>query len=298
MLRLGGSIIGFDNPSGSSVAKGESLKDTIRVVSGYSDVVVIRNPNEGAALASSLYSKVPVINAGDGGHLHPTQTLTDIVTLHNIKGRTENLTIGLCGDLLNGRTVHSLIKTMCKFKGNSFVLISTPKLGLPDYIKELLDEAGCPYKELTSLHKAIEELDVLYMTRIQRERISSDAEYEAQRGIYILDAKKLEAAKPDLCILHPLPRVDEIEVEVDDDPRACYFLQAEYGMFARMALLVTMLVKDSDIGTTEKEGKVKITVDSTKCLNPRCITRKEHYLPNRSLQIGEAIACEYCEHRI
>ena len=223
MLRLGGQIIGFDNPSNASVSKGESLKDTIRVVSGYADVIVMRNPVEGSALAASLYSKSPIINAGDGGHLHPTQTLTDLVTLSYEKGTLEGLTIGLCGDMKNGRTVHSLIKTLSKYKGNRFIMISTPQLQMPEYVIEVLKESGCDYSFSDSLEKSIADLDVLYMTRIQQERFASREEYEAQKGVYVLDEQKMKLAKPDLVVLHPLPRVDEITVGVDDDPRAKYF---------------------------------------------------------------------------
>ena len=216
MLRLGGKTIGFDNPMNSSVAKGESLKDTITIVSGYADIIAMRNPVEGAAKAASLYSSVPVINAGDGGHLHPTQTLTDIVTLHNEKGRLNHLKIGLCGDLKNGRTVHSLIKTMSHFEGNSFVLISTPELSVPDYIKEIMINSGCEFTESQNLKESISDLDVLYMTRIQQERFSSKEEYEAQKGVYVLDAEKMALAKEDMIVLHPLPRVDEIPFDLDE----------------------------------------------------------------------------------
>ena len=231
MMRLGGKIIGFDNPQNSSVSKGESLKDTITIVSGYADIIAMRNPVEGSAKAASLYSSVPVINAGDGGHLHPTQTLTDLVTLSNEKGRLNHLKIGLCGDLKNGRTVHSLIKTMSHFEGNSFVLISTKELSIPDYIKDIMDKAGCPYEEVDDLQSNIADLDVLYMTRIQRERFANEEDYQAQKGQYILDTEKMSYAKKDMIVLHPLPRVDEITVEVDDDPRACCFKQAVYGMY-------------------------------------------------------------------
>lgn len=289
MLRLGGQVIGFDNPMGSSVAKGESLADTVRVVSGYSDVVVIRHPKEGAAFASSLYSKVPVINAGDGGHAHPTQTLADIVTLANEK-RLDNLTIGICGDLLNGRTVHSLIKTMCRFSGNRFVLISTPSLGLPQYLKGFMRSAGCDFREVPSLEQAIPELDVLYMTRIQRERFTDMEEYKRQQGVFVLDSAKLACAKSDLCVLHPLPRVDEIEPEVDSDPRAKYFIQTEYGMYARMALLIK-LIKLSE----KQNDRPCFSPCQTRCGNPRCITAQEAYLPALFSDTDGKKRCMYCE---
>ena len=294
MMRLGGNAIGFDNPVNSSVAKGESLKDTVRVMSNYTDVIVMRNPFEGSAFAASMYSKVPVINAGDGGHLHPTQTLTDIVTLWYEKGRLDNLTIGLCGDIKNGRTVHSLIKTLSKYDGNKFVLISTPQLQAPKYILDVLDQSGCEYSFSNNLEQSMPELDVLYMTRIQRERFASQEEYDAQKGIYILDMPKLKNAKEDLKILHPLPRVDEITVEVDDDPRAKYFEQAEYGMYARMAFIVKMLEK----GKKELPPKLEST-HNEKCNNPRCITSTESYLPNL-FTTGEdgRLVCSYCEHEL
>ena len=238
MLKLGGRTIGFDNPMNSSVAKGESLKDTVSVISGYADIIAMRHPIEGTAMAASLYSQVPLINCGDGGHLHPTQTLTDIVTLSCEKGRLDHMKIGVCGDLLNGRTVHSLIKTLAKYEGNSFVLISTKELGVPLYIIDILEKNGCPYEISHNLAEAITDLDVLYMTRIQRERFLSEAEYEAQKYVFVLDREKLDRAREDMIILHPLPRVNEITVDIDDDPRALYFKQAQYGMYgAERALL-------------------------------------------------------------
>lgn len=293
MYRLGGEVIGFDNPENSSVSKGESLKDTITVVSGYADVVVMRNPREGAAAAAALFSKSPIINAGDGGHLHPTQTLTDLVTLSNEKGRLDHLCIGLCGDLKNGRTVHSLIRTMSRFPGNSFVLISTPELSLPQYVRDVLDAAGCHYTEAEGLEQALPELDVLYMTRIQQERFASREEYERQKGVFVLDARKLANAKPDLRILHPLPRVDEIEVDVDDDPRATYFDQTVYGVYARMALILTIL-QSSD--RPQKKRSLRSTHPYV-CSNPKCITQTEPYLPNRFTEAGDMLVCSYCEGR-
>lgn len=290
MLRLGGSIIGFDDPMNSSVAKGESLKDTIKVISGYADIIAMRHPLEGSAKGASLYSDVPVINAGDGGHLHPTQTLTDVVTLHNEKGRLNHLTIGLCGDLKNGRTVHSLIKTMSHFEGNKFVLISTKELGVPKYVKDIMDEQGCEYKEVTTLQEAIPELDVLYMTRIQRERFASEKEYEAQKGVFVLDSEKLALGKEDLKVLHPLPRVDEIAVEVDDDPRCIYFKQAVYGMYARMALILLTL---QDAKYTYSRGR--IVIDEKGCTNPKCITHSEPYMPKEFKIKGKNLVCEYCD---
>lgn len=293
MLRLGGKLIGFDDPGNSSVSKGESLKDTVRVISNYADIIVIRNSFEGAALAASMYSRCPVINAGDGGHLHPTQTLTDLVTLTYEKGRLDNLTIGLCGDNRNGRTVHSLIKSLAVYPGNRFVLISTPELNAPRYVIDCLEKHGCDYSFSNNLDDVIGDLDVLYMTRIQKERFASNAEYQAQKGVFVLDAKKLAHAKPDLRVLHPLPRVDEIAVEVDDDPRAKYFEQTEYGVFARMALIIKML----ESRRVCLPDKVESTHDR-RCDNMRCITQTELYLPNLFYEVGESLICKYCDHAI
>ncbi|MDD4547119.1 MAG: aspartate carbamoyltransferase [Oscillospiraceae bacterium] len=291
MLRLGGRIIGFDNPSNSSVAKGESLKDTVRVVSGYSDIIAMRHPVSGSAMAASLYSRVPIINAGDGGHLHPTQTLTDLVTLRNEKGSFSGLCIGLCGDLKNGRTVHSLIKAMSGFPDNRFVLISTPSLAVPLYIKDYLSAAGTPWHEVSNLADAMPLLDVLYMTRIQKERFASEAEYINQRGVFVLDSDKMAMAKKDLIVLHPLPRVDEITVEVDDDKRAKYFEQTEYGLYARMALIMKMLEDSSKQLPTPPPGV------QTQCSNPNCITRIEPYVPHIFRKSGDILVCSYCEER-
>lgn len=293
MLRLGGKIIGFNDPGSSSVSKGETLKDTVRVVSNYADIIVIRNPYEGAALAASMYAKCPVINAGDGGHLHPTQTLTDLVTLSYEKGRLDHLTIGLCGDNKNGRTVHSLIKTLSKYEGNKFVMISTPELRMPQYIIDCLEERGCEYSFSDSLEDSIADLDVLYMTRIQRERFTSQSDYESQKGVFVLDEEKMKLAKPDLRVLHPLPRVDEITIGVDEDPRAKYFEQTEYGMYARMALVMTML----ENGRNNIPDTLHDSHDA-RCSNMRCITQTESYLPKLFIDNGETLLCKYCEHEV
>lgn len=294
MLRLGGQIIGFDNPVNSSVSKGESLKDTVRIVSGYSDVIVMRHPQEGAAKAASLYSLCPIVNAGDGGHLHPTQTLTDLVTLSTVKGRLSDMTIGLCGDLKYGRTVHSLIKAMSRFEGNRFILISTPELSVPHYIKEILDASGCTWREAHTLEECIGELDVLYMTRIQRERFATPEEYEKQRGVFVLDTAKLRKARTDMAILHPLPRVDEIEVAIDEDSRALYFQQAAYGMYARMALILKML--DGDFHVADGPATV---VNPKACGNPRCITHTERRLPHLyKTEPDGRLSCLYCDERL
>lgn len=292
ILKLGGQIIGFDNPSNSSVSKGESLKDTVRVVSNYADLVVIRHPREGTAKAASMFSRSPVINAGDGGHFHPTQTLTDLFTLLNTKGRLDHLTVGLCGDLKNGRTVHSLIKTLIRYPGNRFVLVSTPQLALPGYMKALLSKAGCDYLESASLQEAIGDIDVLYMTRIQQERFASAEEYQKQKGAFVLDMETLKRARYGLKILHPLPRVDEIDYAVDDDPRAVYFEQTEYGMFARMALILHML----DGSKKQLDPRPESNADRC-CENPRCITRTEGYLPRLFKKTDDGLCCEYCDAR-
>jgi len=289
MLRLGGQLIGFSDPDNSSVSKGESLKDTVRVVSGYADLITMRHPMAGAAKVASMYSHVPVINAGDGGHLHPSQTLTDLVTLRHEKGRFDNLCIGLCGDLKNGRTVHSLIKTMSRFKGNRFVLISTPSLRVPLYVRDQLEKSGCAFEEVDNLADVIGELDVLYMTRIQKERFASMEEYHEQSGIYVLDAEKMKLAKDDMIVMHPLPRVDEITIEVDDDPRAKFFEQTEYGLYARMALIMTMLKEP-------KKELCSLPVGSLhRCGNPNCITNREEYVPRSFRRESDMLVCDYCD---
>lgn len=242
MLDLGGSVLGFSSADSSSASKGESVADTIRVISGYADICCIRHPKEGSASVAAKHAAIPVINAGDGGHQHPTQTLTDLLTIDMIKGRLGGMTIGLCGDLMFGRTVHSLAKAMSRYAGNKFILISPPELKLPPYVKDkYLASANVETVEAESLDDVIGELDILYMTRVQRERFFNEEEYLRLKDSYVLDTEKLSMAKPDLAVLHPLPRVNEIAVEVDDDPRAWYFKQALYGKFIRMALIAHML---------------------------------------------------------
>ena len=242
MMRLGGNVLGFSEPNSSSASKGETLADTIKMVSIYSDVIAMRHPKEGAARVASLYSKVPVINAGDGGHQHPTQTLTDLLTIKNLKGNLKNKTIGLCGDLKFGRTVHSLIKAMSRYEGNEFILISPKELKVPDYIKEqVLEKNNIKFREVEALEDVIEELDILYMTRIQKERFFNEEEYLRLKDSYILNMEKMDKAKSDMIVMHPLPRVNEIDMEVDNDGRASYFKQAEFGMYVRMALICKLL---------------------------------------------------------
>ena len=242
MMELGGNVIGFSEASSSSASKGESVSDTVKIVGGYSDIIAMRHPKEGAPLVASLKSDVPIINAGDGGHNHPTQTLTDLLTISCEKNRLDNLTIGLCGDLKFGRTVHSLITAMSRYKNIKFVLISPEELKLPEYVKEdILDKNNIQYVETNDIEEYLGDLDILYMTRVQKERFFNEEDYLRLKDYYILNKEKLEKAKKDLCILHPLPRVNEISVEVDDDPRAAYFKQVQYGVYARMALILTLL---------------------------------------------------------
>ena len=242
MLNLGGSVLGFSSANSSSAAKGESVADTIRTISCYADIAAIRHPKEGAPLRASKYSKIPVINAGDGGHQHPTQTLTDLMTIRSKKERLDHLTIGLCGDLKFGRTVHSLIKSLARYEGIRFVLISPDELKVPDYvISEAIAPNHIPYEEVTSLENAMPELDILYMTRVQRERFFNEEDYVRLKDSYILTPQKMKLGKPDLAVLHPLPRVNEISLEVDDDPRAAYFEQVQNGVWVRMALIMTLL---------------------------------------------------------
>ena len=242
MLGLGGNVIGFSDAMNSSASKGETVSDTIRVVNGYSDIIAMRHPKEGAPMVASEVSRVPIINAGDGGHNHPTQTLTDLLTISKEKGRLSDLTIGLCGDLKFGRTVHSLITAMARYKNIKFILISPEELKVPNYIKtEVLDKNNIKWCETQDIEEHMNELDILYMTRVQKERFFNEADYVRLKDYYILNEEKLKNAKSDLCIMHPLPRVNEIAKEVDNDPRACYFKQAEYGRYIRMALILKLL---------------------------------------------------------
>ena len=242
MLNLGGSIMGFSSADSSSAAKGESVSDTIRTISCYADICAMRHPKEGAPMVACQHSSIPVINAGDGGHQHPTQTLTDLMTIRSLKGHLGNMTIGLCGDLKFGRTVHSLIHALVRYPGMKFVLISPEELRLPGYIRhDVLEKNQVPYEEVVRLEEAIPNLDLLYMTRVQKERFFNEEDYVRMKDFYILDAKKMKLAKDDMYVLHPLPRVNEISTEVDSDPRAAYFKQMQYGVYVRMALILTLL---------------------------------------------------------
>jgi aspartate carbamoyltransferase catalytic subunit len=292
MMRLGGSVFGFSDPGATSVSKGETLMDTVKICSAYADILVMRTPWEGSAMAASLYSEIPVINAGDGGHMHPTQTLTDLATICQKRGKIENLNVGLCGDLKNGRTVHSLILALSKFPNISFYLISPRDIAAPDYILRHLKERNQKYIEVTSLEASMPQLDILYMTRIQKERFTDPLEYERNKGVYVLTKRKLQRAKKDLLVMHPLPRVDEISIDVDSDPRAVYFEQARYGMYIRMALLLTMSAMPRRSTSPYEIGKEAI------CKNARCITQTESYLPNLSGQSNGKRYCLFCDKEI
>lgn len=292
MERLGGSVFGFADPRSSSVSKGESVKDTVKMVSGYADVIVVRSPQEGMAKAMSLYADVPVINAGDGGHMHPTQTLADLTTIAALRGGMENLNVGLCGDLKYGRTVHSLIKALAKFPGIQFYLIAPRDLAIPAYMVEFLKANHLPFVEVTNLEATMPQLDVLYMTRIQRERFTDPLEYDRLKGVYVLTRSKMTLAKKDLLVMHPLPRVDEIHPNVDDDPRAVYFDQARYGMYARMALLMKLVEQG------RRKPPVQPIGEEPLCHNKNCITQTERYLPPLTKLLGGKTCCGYCDKEI
>ena len=300
MLELGGSVLGFSEANSSSASKGESVADTAKVISCYADIIAMRHPRDGAPFVAAQNATIPAINAGDGGHNHPTQTLTDLLTISREKGRLDHLTIGLCGDLKYGRTVHSLIEAMSRYEGVRFVLISPEELKVPDYIKyEVMDKHATPYEETPDLEAALPELDILYMTRIQRERFADPYEYERLKDSYVLTPEKLESAKPDMAILHPLPRVNEISVKVDDDPRACYFRQALCGKYIRMALIYKLL-QETDQPSPAKVHPADHLVNTITCHNPRCITNVEQELDQVfypvNLEHG-IYRCLYCEEK-
>jgi len=244
MIHLGGKVLGFSDAANSSASKGESVSDTIRVISCFADICAMRHPKEGAPMVAAEKSGIPVINAGDGGHQHPTQTLADLLTIRSLKHRLDNMTIGLCGDLKFGRTVHSLIRALVRYENIRFIFISPEELRVPDYITDMLKEKNIPYEEVIRLENVMPSLDILYMTRVQKERFFNEEDYVRLKDFYILDKTKMEYARPDMLILHPLPRVNEISVEIDDDPRAAYFKQVQYGVYVRMALILTLLGKD------------------------------------------------------
>ena len=289
MQRLGGGVFGFSDPMASSVSQGESLKDTVVMVSGYADAVVLRHPREGAALAASLFASRPVINAGDGGHCHPTQTLTDLAALTRLRGGIDGLKIGLCGDLKYGRTVHSLLTALCRFDGVSATLVSAPELALPGYARRACEKAGVRLLEEPDLRSAIGGLDVLYMTRVQRERFADPGEYKRLKDRYILTPEILRGAGREMLVMHPLPRADEMTAAVDEDPRAVYFEQARLGMVIRMALLLEMCKLPSF--TPDVPPKK----DGFACANPNCVTHQESYLSPLANADG---VCRYCEYII
>lgn len=297
MLELGGSVIGFSEASSSSASKGESMADTAKIVSCYADIMAIRHPKEGAAYVAARNASVPVINAGDGGHCHPTQTLADLLTIYRENGRLHDLTIGCCGDLKYGRTVHSLLAAMCRYQNIKVILISPKELSLPQYMKEdVLDKAGVEYVETTSLEEAIPQLDVLYMTRIQRERFDSQEEYERLKDSYVLTQEKMALGKETMRVLHPLPRVNEISVAVDEDPRAAYFRQALNGKYMRMALILKLL-KEAEQGKQMPEER-DVLVNELRCENPRCISATEQELPHKFKCVDKEhgiYRCIYCE---
>lgn len=300
MLELGGSVIGFSEASSSSASKGESVADTAKIVSCYADIIAMRHPKEGAPFVASQAATIPVINAGDGGHNHPTQTLADLLTISREMGRLDNLTIGLCGDLKYGRTVHSLIEAMSRYSGIRFVLISPQELKIPGFIRyNVLEREHIPYTEVSSLEDAMPQLDVLYMTRIQRERFDDPREYERLKDSYVLDTQKMELAKKTMCVLHPLPRVNEISVKVDDDPRAAYFRQALNGKYMRMALILKLLEEAQRNPLREALDTEGLEYDRV-CTNPKCITQTEQELPQLFRCTDKAAdihRCIYCEKR-
>lgn len=300
MLELGGSVLGFSEANSSSAAKGESVADTARTVGCYADIIAMRHPREGAPLVASRYAGVPVINAGDGGHCHPTQTLADLLTIYRKKGHLDHLTVGFCGDLKYGRTVHSLISALSRYEGIKLVLISPKELRLPGHVKwGVIEHCGMEYEEIEMLEEAMPQLDILYMTRVQRERFDDPAEYERLKDRYILTADKLKYAGEQMCILHPLPRVNEISVAVDSDPRACYFEQVLNGKYMRMALILKLL-EDAAAGIRSVEEAYIGAESGLRCCNPRCITAVEQELqPAFRLVDAEADIhrCAYCEAR-
>ena len=300
MLELGGTVLGFSEAGSSSAAKGESVADTAKTVSCYADIIAMRHPREGAPYVASRAATIPVINAGDGGHNHPTQTLADLLTINRELGRLDHLTIGLCGDLKYGRTVHSLIEAMSRYEGIRFVLISPKELQLPSYIRfNVLEKHNIPSSEVTSLEDAMPQLDVLYMTRIQRERFDDPAQYERLKDSYVLTAEKMELAKEEMAVLHPLPRVNEISVKVDDDPRAAYFRQALNGKYMRMALILKLLEEAKKNPVKEAPAEGELVYDLV-CSNPKCISQTEQELPQIFKLTDKAAnihRCIYCEQK-
>ena len=300
MLELGGSVLGFSQASSSSAAKGESVADTAKIVSCYADIIAMRHPRDGAAFVAAQNATVPVINAGDGQHNHPTQTLADLLTISRELGRLDHMTVGLCGDLKYGRTVHSLIEAMSRYEGIRFILISPEELRLPGFVRyNVLEKGHIPYREVRTLEEAIEEVDVLYMTRVQRERFDDPAVYERLKDSYVLTPEKMAMAKETMCVLHPLPRVNEISVKVDDDPRAAYFRQALNGKYMRMALIL-MLLKEAEKNPAREALDTNSLRRDLKCRNPKCISAVEQELPQLFRVTDKAAGicrCVYCEQK-
>ena len=301
MYELGGNVLPVPGEALSSAAKGESIADTVRVISSYADIIAMRSPKEGAAFVAARSANVPIINAGDGGHCHPTQTLADLLTIYREKGTFDNLTVGFCGDLKYGRTVHSLITALSRYNNVKIVLISPKELILPNYVKiGVIEKSGMEYYETDDLEKAIPDLDILYMTRIQRERFEDKSEYDRLKDAYVLTEEKMKAAKKDACVMHPLPRVNEISVKVDDDPRACYFKQVENGKYIRMALILKLLQEAKNSVKEDLLAGKEVFVGETRCENPRCISQTEQELAKLFKVVDKeanVCRCVYCEKR-
>lgn len=300
MLDLGGSVLSVSSAASSSASKGESIADTMRIVGNYADVIAMRHYQEGATAQAVRYALCPVINAGDGGHLHPTQTLTDLLTIRRKKGKFDGLVIGLCGDLKYGRTVHSLIRAMMRYDNVRFVLIHPRELALPSYIENEMRAKGCAFEYYERLEDAMDKLDVLYMTRVQQERFADRDEYLRLRDSYILDTEKMALAKADMIVLHPLPRVNEIAPDVDDDPRACYFYQALCGKFVRMALILTLLEEagEKTLGAPARPLPANAALTDRVCSNPTCVTQTEQGILRAAVKDGQIERCYYCEHEL
>lgn len=300
MLRLGGKVLGFSSANSSSASKGETTADTIRMISGYADIAAMRHFKEGAPYAASRCSGIPVINAGDGGHQHPTQTLTDMLTIRRSRGSIDGVTIGFCGDLKFGRTVHSLIKSLVRYENVRFVLISPEELALPEYIrKEVIEPSGCPCKETRDMDEVMPELDILYMTRVQRERFFNEEDYLRLKDSYILTPERMALAKKDMAVLHPLPRVNEIDTAVDDDPRAMYFQQARNGVFVRMALILTLLgLAPEVLDETAPAAKQTVRLEGVKCASVRCVSADEPVEPIFYVNDDGTHRCAYCDRLV
>ena len=299
MLELGGTVLGFSDAKNSSVSKGETVQDTIRVVGCFADIIAMRHPIEGAPLAASEVARVPIINAGDGSHSHPTQTLTDLLTIKRELGHIDDITIGFCGDLRFGRTVHSLIKALSRYSGIKVVLIAPDELRLPDYIKQdVCDRMGIAYRETDDLDSAIPELDVLYMTRVQKERFLDEEEFERVKDSFVLDCRRMALGKPGMAVLHPLPRVNEILTEVDDDPRAAYFRQVENGKFVRMALICKLLEWKDDPEHQMPATEESVADEGLRCSNVKCICNNEHVKPKFKVSAGGTVRCRYCDSKV